>query len=152
MFMSSMVIAGKMRILAKLPKMQQLNQHNSSLFAIRSFKKQNYFFKIKRVLKKPPQKFCLDLFSRREELDKFCGNFSCEFAKILRNVWKSVQAKIYFAKINLSNLNKLTLYKKWSFPLRISSVNLTKSAGNCGFGHIYWKNPERKTFFCAVWS
>ena len=26
--------------------------------------------------------------------------------------------------------------KKWRFPLRISSVNVTKSAGNCGFGHI----------------
>ena len=21
------------------------------------------------------------------------------------------------------------------------SVNVTKSAGNCGFGHIYWRNP-----------
>ena len=29
------------------------------------------------------------------------------------------------------------LHKKISFPLRISSVNVTKSAGNCGFGHIY---------------
>ena len=28
-------------------------------------------------------------------------------------------------------------HKKWSFPLRISSVNMTKSAGICGFGHIY---------------
>ena len=35
----------------------------------------------------------------------------------------------------------LTLHKKWSLPLRISSVNVTKSAGNCGFGHIYWRNP-----------
>ena len=26
---------------------------------------------------------------------------------------------------------------KRSFRLRISSVNVTKSAGNCGFGHIY---------------
>ena len=26
---------------------------------------------------------------------------------------------------------KFTLHKKWSFPLRISSINLTKSAGNC---------------------
>ena len=34
-----------------------------------------------------------------------------------------------------------TLHKKWSFPLRISSVNMTKSAGNCKFGHIYWRNP-----------
>ena len=24
------------------------------------------------------------------------------------------------------------LHKKWSFPLRVSSVNVTKSAGNCG--------------------
>ena len=31
----------------------------------------------------------------------------------------------------------LSLHKKWSFPLKISSVNVTKSAGNCGFGHIY---------------
>ena len=31
----------------------------------------------------------------------------------------------------------LSLHKKSSFPLRISSVNVTKSAGNCGFGHIY---------------
>ena len=32
------------------------------------------------------------------------------------------------------------LHKKWNFTLRISSVNVTKSAGNCGFGHIYWRN------------
>ena len=25
----------------------------------------------------------------------------------------------------------LTIHKKWSFPLKISSVNVTKSAGNC---------------------
>ena len=29
----------------------------------------------------------------------------------------------------------------------ISSVNMTKSAGNCGFGHIYWRNPLWKTLF-----
>ena len=34
-----------------------------------------------------------------------------------------------------------TLHKKWRFPLRISSVNMTKSAISCGFGHIHWKNP-----------
>ena len=33
------------------------------------------------------------------------------------------------------------LHKKWSFPLSISSVNVTKSAENCGLGHIYWINP-----------
>ena len=34
-----------------------------------------------------------------------------------------------------------TLQKKWSFPLRISSVNMTQFAVSCGFGHIYWRNP-----------
>ena len=31
--------------------------------------------------------------------------------------------------------------QKWSFLLRMFSVNVTKSAGNCGFGHVYWRNP-----------
>ena len=31
----------------------------------------------------------------------------------------------------------ITLHKKWSFPLTISSVNVTKYAVYCGFGHIY---------------
>ena len=35
----------------------------------------------------------------------------------------------------------IVLHKKWSFPLRISSVNGTKSAVFCGYGHIYWRNP-----------
>ena len=34
----------------------------------------------------------------------------------------------------------LPLHKKWSFSLRISSVNVTKSAVFCGFGHIYLRN------------
>ena len=29
------------------------------------------------------------------------------------------------------------LHKKWSFPWRISSVNVTEFAVSCGFGHIY---------------
>ena len=29
-----------------------------------------------------------------------------------------------------------TLHRKWSFSLRISSVNVTKSAVSCGFGYI----------------
>ena len=31
----------------------------------------------------------------------------------------------------------ITLHKKWSYQLRISSVNVTKSAVSYGFGHIY---------------
>ena len=42
-------------------------------------------------------------------------------------------------KTNLIKVNSImiTLHKKRSLPLRISSVNVIKSAGNCGFGHIY---------------
>ena len=30
------------------------------------------------------------------------------------------------------------LHKKWIFPLKISSVNVTKYEVSCGFGYIYW--------------
>ena len=39
------------------------------------------------------------------------------------------------------------LHQERSFPLRISSVNVTKSAVFCEFSHIYWKNPSWKTSF-----
>ena len=47
-----------------------------------------------------------------------------------------------------------TLHKKLNLPLRDSSVNATKSAGNCGFGQFYWKNPWWKNSFfvqCKLW-
>ena len=31
--------------------------------------------------------------------------------------------------------------QKLNFPLRISSVNVTKSEGNCRSGPVYWRNP-----------
>ena len=40
-----------------------------------------------------------------------------------------------------------TLHKIWSFPLRISSVNVAKSTVAFEFGHIYWINPQWKTSF-----
>ena len=40
-----------------------------------------------------------------------------------------------------------TLHKRWGFPLRISSLNVAKSAGDCGFGYIYWRNPQWKLYF-----
>ena len=45
----------------------------------------------------------------------------------------------------------VTLNKNWSFPFRFTLVNMTKSAGNWEFGHIYWRNPWWNTsFFYAV--
>ena len=55
-------------------------------------------------------------------------------------------SRIYYSK------NLQSVHKNWSFPLRIFSVNVTKSAGNSGFGHIYWKNPQWKTSaFVQCW-
>ena len=38
-------------------------------------------------------------------------------------------------------------HKKWSFLLKISSVNVTKYAVLCGFDHIYWRKSSWKTSF-----
>ena len=37
----------------------------------------------------------------------------------------------------VDDLKLFSLHEKWSFPWRISSVNVT----NCRFGHVYWRNP-----------
>ena len=34
-----------------------------------------------------------------------------------------------------------SLHKKWSFPLRISSLNVIKSRGTCGFGEVDRQQP-----------
>ena len=47
----------------------------------------------------------------------------------------------FFFLIFCNTYEPHTLHKKLSFPVRISSVNVTKSSVPCGFGHIYWKNP-----------
>ena len=57
-----------------------------------------------------------------------------------RKFWISFRLLLFTLSSYAANL-AITLHKKWSFPLRISSVNVTKSAGNCGFGPIYWRNP-----------
>ena len=53
------------------------------------------------------------------------------------------QSKVKPCRVSSNMVKALcqSLYKKWSFPLRISSVNVTKSAVSCGIGHIYWRNP-----------
>ena len=67
--------------------------------------------------------------------------------------------ELYFTVVVLNlnkflsiDFNKQTLHKKWSFPLRISSVNVIKSAVSWGFGHIYWINPRWKTSFFVQWK
>ena len=40
-----------------------------------------------------------------------------------------------------------TLRKNWTFPLRISKENVTKSAWKCGFGHIFGEIVNGKVHF-----
>ena len=68
---------------------------------------------------KTPEKFYLSHLSQRLDL---------QIARLLN--------------IFLQVVKKLSLYKKWSFQLRISSVNVIKSASNCGFGHKIMKSKS----------
>ena len=52
-----------------------------------------------------------------------------------------------FTSLKERSILSPTLHKKWSFPLRISSANMTKSAVSCRFGYTYWRNPLWKTSF-----
>ena len=61
---------------------------------------------------------------------------------------------IYLVQVNVSTIAKtlLPVHKKWSFPLRISSVNVTKFAENFEFGHIWLKKSLMENFiFCTLY-
>ena len=57
-------------------------------------------------------------------------------ASLFNSHWHSC-SKVTNLMLQLLLEQFFTLHKKWSFPLRISSVNVSKSAVSCGFGHIY---------------
>ena len=59
----------------------------------------------------------------------------------------SFSSKRFLTVIPSDCKRSIPLHKKWSFPSRISSVNVTKSVGNYGFGHIYWRILWWKTSF-----
>ena len=66
----------------------------------------------------------------------FFYNFQFLFWSLLhpiRMIFLSINTSIHVLFLN-------TLHEKGSFPLRFFSVNVTKSAGNCRFGRIYWRN------------
>ena len=68
---------------------------------------------------------------------KICKHFRCT------GLLRSIKLLHLYGK-------NMALHKKWSFPLKISSVNVTKSAIFCGFGQIYWGNPNGKLHFLCV--
>ena len=67
--------------------------------------------------------------------------------------WKQEKCEEYhwILHVRISLYKQFSLHKKWSFLLRISSVNVTdffsKSTFIWGFGHNYWRNPQWKTWF-----
>ena len=69
------------------------------------------------------------------------STFNSIFTKlIVRNLW--CWEKIFvFCFIVLKIIMEWITTQKWSFPLRVSSVNVIKSAVSCGFGHISWRKP-----------
>ena len=67
----------------------------------------------------------------------FCQGLSLEYILFLQMIISTFQQafhKYLFYSVSAS------LLKEWSFLLRISSLNVTKSAVSCRFGHIYWRN------------
>ena len=70
-----------------------------------------------------------------------------------RNQWHGLRIITYvLILVRYASTTHIHCTKKWSFPLRISSVNVTKSAVSYGFGHIYWRNPYWKTPFFVQWQ
>ena len=79
-------------------------------------------------------------------------SYRCPFCWTQEVKWKFATKKVSIVNIIIISWTVHCL-KKCGFPIRISSVNLTKSRDFCGFRHIYWRNPPYwKTlfFFFAV--
>ena len=74
------------------------------------------------------------------------GYQTCQSNDIL---WEASTHKVTWTFDHVTLWYNVTLYKK-SFPLRISSLNVTKSTGNCEFGRVYWKKPKWKTSFSVA--
>ena len=58
-------------------------------------------------------------------------------------IWSPISSDLiavelfFFYAVKKAEKDLWALHKWWSFPLRISLVNVTKSAGKCGIGHMY---------------
>ena len=87
------------------------------------------------------------------------SHFTCPGSVFTYKVWKRIIFKCPFVNKGSSLLASLSFFlimrafltaQKIRFSIKDFSMNITKSAGNCGFGHIYWRNLNGKHHF--LWS
>ena len=75
------------------------------------------------------------------------------FFFIIKTIYNKAKSKVKSIYYSLRRYygGSVLLNKKWSPPLRISPVKVTKSSASFGFGHIYWRKPWiEKMIFCWV--
>ena len=68
---------------------------------------------------------------------------------VFLNVWRNMGQDISW-KRKLALKTQKALHKRWSYPLQISSVNVTKSAGNCDLVTFTEEICMENCMFCAV--
>ena len=71
----------------------------------------------------------------------------CPYSDFFWSIFSRIRSKIRTRKLQIRIIfmqwhAKIWILhkKKWSFPFRITSENVTNLAVSCGFGHIYWRN------------
>ena len=70
----------------------------------------------------------------------FVSRTFVEFWEVLKQMWTSGPFGLKREQFRSQHKSNYTA-EKMKFSIRISSVNVTKSAVSCGFGYIYWRNP-----------
>ena len=67
----------------------------------------------------------------------YCDSRSFKTGKVIQGLSVTQGLSTSLLRLTTKRLKGFSLHEKQSFPLKISSLNVTKSAENCGFGHIY---------------
>ena len=78
------------------------------------------------------------------------STYSCLISNTAR--YLTIICESYESHEYETNIYWQTLHKKWNFPLKVSSVNVNKSAGNSGFSYIYKRNLYWNTSFFLQWK
>ena len=105
----------------------------------------NHKLKKSMVLSKIPWKSMKDMHNA---VYLCVQNISIHWSNTITCWWDYIKHLIFsklnsyfFLNVKIELAKSPILHKKWIFSLKISSVNVTKFAVSCGFGHIYWRNP-----------